>query len=64
MLSPYGFLGGRCLHNSDKAYPGNSKFDLTHSSHACLWRPGESELQEKKKKKTASPLHCLEMRMD
>ena len=48
------FRGTRCLHNSDKGSPGNCKFDSTYSSHACLWRLGGFELQEKKWKSHAS----------
>ena len=45
------FRGTQCLHNSDKGSPGNCKFDSTYSSHACLWRLGGFELQEKKNEK-------------
>ena len=48
---PDRFSGGWCLHNSDRGTPGNCKFDLTYSSHVCLWRLGGFELQEEKKKK-------------
>ena len=54
------FRRTRCLHNSDKGSPGNCKFDSTYSSHACLWRPGGFELQEKKKKKPRNECELTE----